>query len=74
MPPQLTGLQGYGLLELIADRMLPLHREPGCDPRIEESAMVECHVVNNRHGQCTLPAKLIRLVLSGPFARFSDLP
>ena len=50
---------------MIADVVL-LHREPVCDPQIEESAMVECHVVENRHGPCTHARNPIRLGLFRP--------
>jgi len=70
--PRLAGLHGDGLLEMIADAVLLLHRETGYDSMVEQSALVECYVVKNRHGPCTHPSNPTRLVF--PIARFSDLP
>ena len=67
-----AGLHGDGLLEMIAAAVLLLHRETGYDSMVEQSALVECHVVKNRHGPCTHPSNPTRLVF--PIARFSDLP
>ena len=70
--PRLAGLHGDGPLELIAGAVLLPNREPAYDPLVEESAMVEFHVMKNRHGPCTHSHNPIRLIF--PIARFFDLP